>query len=247
MLLNNEIALVTGASRGIGAGIALALGEQGATVVGTATGVEGADAISATLEKNGIKGCGIQLDVNDAERVSQISGEISDRFGPVSVLVNNAGITRDNLLLRMKDGEWDDIIATNLTSVFRLSKVCMKGMVKARRGRIINIASVVGATGNPGQTNYAASKAGVIGFTKSLARELGARGITVNAIAPGFITSDMTDALSEEQKQALIGTISLGRLGTAQEIGQSAVFLASPMADYITGQTLHVNGGMHMN
>ncbi len=247
MLLDNEIALVTGASRGIGAAIAEALGRQGATVIGTATTAKGAEAISATLAKHDITGCGMQLDVTDADRVAEISGEITSQFGAVSVLVNNAGITRDNLLLRMKDDEWDDIIATNLTSIFRVSKVCMKGMVKARRGRIINIASVVGATGNPGQTNYAAAKAGIIGFTKSLARELGSRGITVNAIAPGFIASDMTDALSEQQKESLVGTISLGRLGKPEEIGQSAVFLASPMADYITGQTLHVNGGMYMN
>lgn len=247
MLLSNEIVLVTGASRGIGAAIADAMGAQGATVVGTATTQSGAEAITARLTAAGIDGVGLQLDVTDPDRLAAVSAEIKERFGAVSVLVNNAGITRDNLLLRMKDEEWDDIIATNLTSVFRLCRLCIKSMVKARKGRIINIASVVGATGNAGQANYAASKAGIIGFTKSLARELGSRGITVNTIAPGFIASDMTEALSEEQKSALIGDIALGRLGSPEEIGQSAVFLASGMADYITGQTLHVNGGMYMN
>ena len=247
MLLSNEIVLVSGASRGIGAAIADAMGAQGATVVGTATTDSGAQSISARFKEAGIEGAGVQLDVTDTERVAAVLAEINERFGAISVLVNNAGITRDNLLLRMKDDEWDDIIATNLTSVFRLSKLCIKGMVKARKGRIINVASVVGATGNAGQTNYAASKAGMIGFTKSLARELGSRGVTVNAIAPGFISSDMTDALSDEQKTALTGEISLGRLGNPEEVAHCAVFLASGMADYITGQTLHVNGGMYMH
>ncbi len=247
MTLNDQIVLVTGASRGIGKAIALQMGIEGATVIGTATSDRGADSISAYLTENNIKGTGKQLNVNDAERITDLVKEISGEFGAVTVLVNNAGITRDNLLLRMKDDEWDDIISTNLTSIFRVSKACMRGMLKNKGGRIINIASVVGSTGNPGQSNYAAAKAGIIGFGKSLAREIGARGITVNTIAPGFIESDMTDALPEEQREALAKEIALTRLGQPEEIAHAAVFLASDKASYITGHTLHVNGGMYMN
>jgi len=246
MLLSNEIVLVTGASRGIGAAIAEAMGAQGATVVGTATTAKGADTISEKFAATGVSGMGMQLDVTDADRVATVVAEIQERYGVVTVLVNNAGITRDNLLLRMKDEEWDDIVDTNLSSLFRVCRLCIKGMVRARRGRIINISSVVGVTGNAGQANYAATKAGIIGFTKSLARELGSRGITVNAIAPGFIASDMTEVLDDAQKDALVSDIALGRLGQPDEIAQSAVFLASGMSNYITGQTLHVNGGMYM-
>lgn len=246
-LLDNEIVLVTGASRGIGQAIANAMGGEGATVIGTSTTEAGAEQISKTFQSAGITGVGMPLDVTDAEGTANVVKAITEKYGAVSVLVNNAGITRDNLMLRMKDQEWDDIIATNLTAVFKLSRLCIKPMVKARRGRIINIASIVGVTGNAGQANYAAAKAGLIGFGKSLARELGSRGITVNTIAPGFIVSDMTDALPAEQKVALSRDIALGRLGIPEEIGAAAVFLASSMADYITGQTLHVNGGMYMN
>lgn len=246
-MLDNEIALVTGASRGIGKAIAGSMGAQGATVIGTATTADGAAAITARFNDEGIRGIGLQLDVTDNASMAEVVARINDEFGAVTVLVNNAGITRDNLMLRMKDQDWDDIIATNLTSVFKLSRLCMKPMLKARRGRIINIASVVGVTGNAGQANYAAAKAGIIGFGKSLARELGSRGITVNTIAPGFIVSDMTNGLPEEQKEALTREIALGRLGQPEEIGSAVVFLASPMADYITGQTLHVNGGMYMS
>lgn len=247
MTLNNQIVLVTGASRGIGKAIALQMGIEGATVIGTATSDRGADSISAYLTENNIKGAGKQLNVNDAERITDLVKEISGEFGAITVLVNNAGITRDNLLLRMKDEEWDDIISTNLTSIFRVCKACMRGMLKNKGGRIINIASVVGSTGNPGQSNYAAAKAGIIGFGKSLAREIGARGITVNTIAPGFIESDMTNALPEEQREALAKEIALTRLGQPEEIAHAAVFLASDKASYITGHTLHVNGGMYMN
>lgn len=246
MLLKDEIVLVTGASRGIGKAIADGMGSEGATVIGTATSEEGASAITQRFAASDIKGVGMQLNVTDPDRIAAVIKEITADFGAVSILVNNAGITRDNLLLRMNDDEWNDIIDTNLSSVFRLSKACLRAMIKARRGRIINIASVVGVTGNAGQSNYAAAKAGIIGFGKSLAREVGSRGITVNTIAPGFIVSDMTDALSEDQKTALSSEIALGRFGDASEIAQAAVFLGSSMADYITGQTLHVNGGMHM-
>jgi 3-oxoacyl-[acyl-carrier protein] reductase len=244
--LNDEIALVTGASRGIGQAIALALGSQGATVIGTATSQKGAEAISAYLAEQGIKGQGMMLNVTDADSVAQVLAAITEAFGAPSILVNNAGITRDNLLMRMKDEEWDDIINTNLTSVFRLSKACLRAMTKARKGRIISISSVVGASGNAGQTNYAAAKAGLVGFTKSLAREVGARGITVNAVAPGFIDTDMTRALPEAQREALLSGIPLGRLGQPEEIAAAVAFLASPGAAYITGETLHVNGGMYM-
>jgi len=245
-MLNNEIVLVTGASRGIGAAIADQLAKAGATVIGTATSDSGAQAITDRFSAAGLTGMGMQLNVTDAERCEAVVTEIQKQFGAITVLVNNAGITRDNLLMRMKDEEWDDIIQTNLTSVFRLTRLTVKGMMKARHGRIINIASVVGSTGNAGQSNYAAAKAGIVGFSKSLAREIGSRGVTVNTIAPGFIVSDMTDALSDQQKDALIQNISLGRLGTPDEVAQTALFLASDMAGYMTGQTLHVNGGMYM-
>ena len=244
--LTGEIALVTGASRGIGQSIALALGKLGATVVGTATSDKGAEAISAYLAEQGISGQGMKLNVTDADSVAQILAAVTEAFGAPSILVNNAGITRDNLLMRMKDEEWDDIISTNLTSVYRLSKACLRAMTKARKGRIISISSVVGAAGNAGQTNYAAAKAGLVGFTKSLAREVGARGITVNAVAPGFIDTDMTRALPDAQKEALLGGIPLNRLGQPEEIAAAVAFLASPGAAYITGETLHVNGGMYM-
>ena len=246
-MLENEVALVTGASRGIGAAIADELAARGATVVGTATSEKGAEAISKRFKDAGVKGCGKVLDVSDKEQILSVVADITKEFSAISVLVNNAGITRDNLLMRMKDDEWDDIISTNLSSIFHASKACMRGMMKARRGKIINIASVVGVTGNAGQANYAAAKAGIIGFGKSLAREVGSRNITVNTVAPGFIVSDMTDALPEEQREALQGEIALGRLGEPKEIAYTVAFLASEQADYITGQTLHVNGGMYMN
>ncbi|WJW74248.1 3-oxoacyl-ACP reductase FabG [Thiohalobacter sp. IOR34] len=246
MSLQDEIALVTGASRGIGRAIALELGHRGATVVGTATSEAGATAIDEAFATAGVKGAGRVLDVTDPASVDALLKSMGDDFGAPSILVNNAGITRDNLLMRMKPEEWDAVIDTNLSSVFRLSKACLRAMMKARHGRIINIASVVGATGNAGQANYAAAKAGMIGFAKSLAREVGSRGITVNTVAPGFIDTDMTRALSEEQRQALLGEIPLGRLGDAADIAQAVAFLASPQAAYITGETLHVNGGMYM-
>jgi len=246
MSLENEIALVTGASRGIGQAIALRLGKDGAIVIGTATSPAGADAISKTLQENGIKGMGLVLNVTDQSSVDTAMETINGEFGAPLILVNNAGITRDNLLMRMKDEEWDDIIQTNLTSVFRLSKACLRAMTKARKGRIISISSVVGAAGNAGQTNYSAAKAGLLGFTKSLAREVGARGITVNAVAPGFIDTDMTKALPDAQREALQKDIPLNRLGQPEEIAAAVAFLASPDAGYITGETLHVNGGMYM-
>jgi 3-oxoacyl-[acyl-carrier protein] reductase len=246
MSLSQEIALVTGASRGIGQAIALALGTKGATVIGTATTEQGAAAIQNTFGEQGIKGMGLALDVTEASSIESGLKAIQDAFGAPTILVNNAGITRDNLLMRMKDDEWNAVIDTNLGSVYRLSKACIRGMMKAKRGRIINIGSVVGATGNPGQANYCAAKAGMIGFTKSLARELGSRGITVNAVAPGFIDTDMTRALPAEQREALIKQVPAGRLGTPEDIAAAVVFLASASASYITGDTLHVNGGMHM-
>lgn len=246
MDLNGEIALVTGATRGIGQAIARALGRHGAIVVGTATSESGAEAIGRDLEAQGIEGRGLRLDVTDATACEAVVKVVSEEFGPPGILVNNAGITRDNLLMRMKDEEWTSIIDTNLSSVYRLSKAVLRGMMKARRGRIVNIGSVVGSTGNPGQTNYAAAKAGLIGFTKSLAREVGSRGITVNAVAPGFIDTDMTRALSEEQRNALIQNIPLSRLGDVADIANTVVFLVSREASYITGETLHVNGGMYM-
>lgn len=244
--LEGEVALVTGASRGIGQAIALALGNMGATIVGTATSETGADAITAYFAAQGIKGQGMALNVTDADSVNQVVSAVTEAFGAPSILVNNAGITRDNLLMRMKEDEWQDIIDTNLTSVYRLSKACLRAMTKARKGRIISISSVVGASGNAGQTNYAAAKAGLIGFTKSLAREVGARGITVNAVAPGFIDTDMTRALPDTQREALLTSIPLNRLGQPEEIAAAVAFLASPGAAYISGETLHVNGGMYM-
>lgn len=244
--LEGQTALVTGASRGIGAAISDTLGRGGAHVVGTATTEAGAEAISARFAAAGIQGVGKCLNVTDAEACEQCISDISSEIAPVSILVNNAGITRDNLFLRMKENEWDDVISTNLTAVFRLCKLVVRPMVKARSGRIINISSVVGITGNAGQVNYAAAKAGLSGMTRSLARELGSRSITVNAIAPGFIESDMTDALPDEQKERLKSEISLGRLGTPDDIAQTCLFIASPAAAYITGQTISVNGGMVM-
>jgi 3-oxoacyl-[acyl-carrier protein] reductase len=246
-MLQGQIALVTGASRGIGQAVALELGKQGATVVGTATSQAGADNISGYLSQAGIKGAGLALNVKDAAQIEQVLQAIRAQFGEISVLVNNAGITRDNLLMRMKEEEWDDIMDTNLKSVFRLSQAVLRAMMKARYGRIISIASVVGTMGNAGQTNYAAAKAAIIGFSKSLAREVGSRNITVNCVAPGFIDTDMTRALSEEQRNDLLGHIPLGRLGTVQDISASVAFLASPQAGYVTGTTMHVNGGMYMS
>ncbi len=246
MTLENQIALVTGASRGIGQAVALELGQQGAIVIGTATSESGAEAISNYLNEDNIKGAGLVLNVTSQESIEALMDQIGKDFGAPSILVNNAGITRDNLLMRMKDDEWDAIMETNLKSVYRMSKACMRGMMKARQGRIINIASVVGETGNAGQTNYAAAKAGVFGFTKSMAREVASRGITVNAVAPGFIDTDMTKGLPEEQKEALLKQIPLNRLGKPKEIAAAVSFLASPGAAYITGFTLDVNGGMYM-
>lgn len=245
-ILDNQVVLVTGASRGIGAAISDVMGSNGATVVGTATSDKGADAISERFKAAGIKGIGMKLNVTDAEETAAVVAKISEDYGNISILVNNAGITRDNLFMRMKDEEWDDVISTNLSSVYRLCRLVIKPMVKARGGRIINISSVVGITGNAGQVNYAAAKAGVLGLTKSMARELGSRSITINAVAPGFIESDMTDALPDEQKDKLKGEIALGRLGTPDDIAQTCLFLASPGAAYITGQTISVNGGMVM-
>ena len=245
-MLNNEIALVTGASRGIGRAIALELGKRGALVIGTATSDKGADAISAGFAEADIKGRGRVLNVADQASIDALMAAVTTEFGTPGILVNNAGITRDNLLMRMKEDEWQSIIDTNLSSVFRMSKAVLRGMMKAKKGRIINIGSVVGSTGNFGQTNYSAAKAGLIGFTKSMAREVGSRGITVNAVAPGFIDTDMTRELSEEQRNALLGNIPLGRLGDARDIAQAVAFLASNEAGYITGETLHVNGGMYM-
>ncbi|MGC0152168.1 3-oxoacyl-ACP reductase FabG [Chromobacterium vaccinii] len=244
MSLQGKVALVTGASRGIGAAIADALAAEGAVVIGTATSESGAAAIHQRLSAAG--GAGRVLDVTGQGAVEALIELVVQEFGAVAILVNNAGITRDGLLMRMKDDDWDAIMDTNLKSVFKTSKAVMRGMMKARSGRIINIASVVGAMGNAGQANYAAAKAGIIGFTKSMAREVGSRNITVNCVAPGFIDTDMTRALPEAQREALVGQISLGRLGDASDIADAVVFLASDRAAYITGQTLHVNGGMLM-
>jgi len=241
-----HVALVTGASRGIGQAILHALARAGMKVVGTATTDAGAESISAALTAAGLAGRGAKLDVRDGAAVDALLAEIEAKEGALAVLVNNAGITRDNLLMRMKDEEWDDILATNLTPVFRLSKSVIRPMMKARYGRIINITSVVGHAGNAGQTNYSAAKAAVAGFSKSLAREVGSRGITVNCVAPGFIDTDMTRALSESQREALLGNIPAGRLGSAEDVAAAVAFLASPAAAYITGETLHVNGGMLM-
>lgn len=245
-MLAGQIALITGASRGIGAAIALELGKQGAIVIGTATSDKGASAISETLAAAGIKGEGMALDVNDAAQVEATLKAIGEKYGDVSVLVNNAGITRDTLLMRMKDEDWDAVISTNLTSVFRMSQAVLRPMMKARAGRIISISSVVGHMGNAGQTNYAAAKAGMTGFTKSLAAEVGSRGITVNCVAPGFIETDMTAELSEDITNKMLARIPVGRLGSVKEIAATVAFLASPNAAYITGETIHVNGGMLM-
>lgn len=244
--LESEIVLVTGASRGIGRAIAAELGNRRATVLGTATSDAGADAISAWMQQEGIKGQGYKLNVTENEEIQAVIKQMMDEHGAISVLVNNAGITRDNLLMRMKDEEWDDIINTNLSSVFRLSKICLRQMMKKRHGRIISIGSVVGVSGNPGQANYAAAKAGLIGFSKSLAREVGSRGVTVNVVAPGFIETDMTDELPEAQRESLLNQIPLSRLGRPEEIAKAVAFLASADASYVTGETLHVNGGMYM-
>ena len=246
-MLAGQGALVTGASRGIGQAVALELGRQGAVVVGTATSQSGADNISKYLNEAGVKGAGMLLNVNEAGQVEQVLQAVREQFGEVAILVNNAGITRDNLLMRMKEEEWDAIMDTNLKSVFRLSQAVLRAMMKARYGRIISIASVVGTMGNAGQTNYAAAKAGIIGFSKSLAREVGSRNITVNCVAPGFIDTDMTRALSEEQRNGLLVHIPLGRLGTVEDIAAAVAFLASPQAGYVTGTTMHVNGGMYMS
>jgi 3-oxoacyl-[acyl-carrier protein] reductase len=244
--LAGQIALVTGATRGIGRAIALALAQDGATVIGTATTDEGAAKIGESLRDAGNAGTGIRLDVSDGNAVDAEIGAIEGKFGPVTILVNNAGITRDNLLLRMKEEEWDAVMSTNLKPAYRLAKAVLRGMMKARSGRIIQIGSVVGSSGNPGQVNYAAGKAALIGFTKSLAQEVGSRNITVNCVAPGFIDTDMTRALAESQRTALLAKIPLGRLGSPEDIAHAVRFLASPAAAYITGATLHVNGGMYM-
>ncbi len=244
-ILNGQIALVTGASRGIGAAIAQELGKQGAVVIGTATTKGGAESIHAALQQAGIQGAGMALDVNDATQIEAVLKQISEQFGDVSILVNNAGITRDTLLMRMSDEDWDAVISTNLTSVFRMSQAVLRPMMKARTGRIISISSVVGHMGNAGQTNYAAAKAGMAGFTKSLAAEVGSRNITVNCVAPGFIETDMTAELPEAIKTKMLERVPLGRLGNVQEIAATVAFLASPSAAYITGETIHVNGGMY--
>lgn len=245
-MLTGQVALITGASRGIGAAIALALGEQGAIVIGTATTLSGASSISDAFLVANFKGEGMALNVNDAAQVESTLKSISAKYGDVSILVNNAGITRDTLLMRMKDEDWDSVISTNLTSVFRMSQAVLRPMMKARAGRIISISSVVGHMGNAGQTNYAAAKAGMTGFTKSLAAEVGSRGITVNCVAPGFIDTDMTAELSEEITNKMLARIPAGRLGNVKEIASTVAFLASPGAAYITGETIHVNGGMLM-
>ncbi|MBN9133731.1 MAG: 3-oxoacyl-ACP reductase FabG [Nitrosospira multiformis] len=243
----NQIALVTGASRGIGQAIALELGRQGITVIGTATTEEGARNIDHFLKEAGFKGTGMALNVNNPAQVESVIKTVQEEFGEISILVNNAGITRDNLLLRMKDEEWDEIMETDLKSVFRLSRAVLRSMVRVRYGRIINISSIVGATGNIGQANYAAAKAGIFGFSKSLAREVASRNITVNCIAPGFIATDMTQSLTEKQQQVLFQQIPVGRLGGPEDVATAVAFIASPAAAYITGATLHVNGGMYMD
>ncbi len=244
-MLDGKLVLVTGATRGIGKSIALTLGSAGATVIGTATSKLGAENISKMLVDNEISGKGMKLDVTDNEQVSNLVKDIGEDFGSVDILVNNAGITRDNILLRMKEDEWEDIINTNLSSIYKMSKSVLRGMIKKRSGRIISITSVVGAMGNAGQSNYGAAKAGIIGFTKSLAREVGVRSITVNAVAPGFIETDMTESLPDDQKEVLAGQIPMGRLGTTDEVAQAVLFLAGESGSYITGQTIHVNGGMY--
>ena len=245
-MLKNDVALVTGASRGIGHAIALALAGAGARVIGTSTTAEGASQLTAALASHGYNGRGAVLDAGNAASIDTLMADLDAADEMPTILINNAAITRDVLLLRMKPDDWDQVIATNLTSVFRLSKACLRRMMKERRGRIINLTSIVGLTGNPGQANYAAAKAGLLGFTKSLAREVASRGITVNAVAPGFIDTDMTRALTEEQRAALLAQIPVGRLGSAADIAAAVLFLSSAPASYITGETLHVNGGMYM-
>lgn len=244
-MLAEKLVLVTGSSRGIGQAIALTLGEAGAIVVGTATTEKGAEAITKQFAKNKITGQGMILNVTDDNSIAELMKNINEKYGTVDILINNAGITRDNILIRMKQEEWDKIIDTNLASVFKMSKAVLRGMVKKKAGRIVSITSVVGAMGNSGQTNYAAAKAGIMGFTKSLAREVGSRGITVNTVAPGFIQTDMTDTLPDEQKKALSSQIPMGRLGSVDEISQTVLFLVGDGGSYITAQTLHVNGGMY--
>jgi len=246
-MLNGQVAIVTGASRGIGEGILGALAGANATVVGTSTSEKGAEGITRALQEKGAKGAGRVLDVRDAAACAAFVEQVQKDFGVPAILVNNAGITRDNLLARMKDEEWDDILATNLKSVFVLSRAVLRGMMKARAGRIVNITSVVGHAGNPGQANYAAAKAGIVGFAKSLAREVGSRNITVNCVAPGFIETDMTRSLAEDQVKKLVENVPLGRLGRVDDVAQAVLFLCSPAAGYITGSTLHVNGGMYMD
>ena len=246
MSLENQITLVTGASRGIGAAIAQTLGQQGAVVVGTATSESGADRITAALKEAGVKGKGIALDVNNAEQIDAVLKEIATEYGTVGILVNNAGITKDTLMMRMSEDDWDTVISTNLSSIYRMSKAVLRPMMKARKGRIISISSVVGHMGNAGQANYAAAKAGMTGFSKSLASEVGSRGITVNCVAPGFIETDMTAKLPEDIKMQMLARVPLGRLGNVNEIAATVAFLASPNAAYISGETIHVNGGMYM-
>ncbi len=246
MSFENKIVLITGASRGIGAAISSVFGEEGAIIIGTATSQSGADKISERLAASGFQGQGMVLNVTDADSVDQLLSDIKSQYGMPSILVNNAGITKDNLLMRMNEDEWFDVVNTNLSAVYRLSKACLRGMMKARWGRIINISSVVGAMGNAGQSNYAATKAGVAGFARALAKEVGSRGITVNTVSPGFIATDMTDVLPEEQKTAMLSAIPVGRLGQPEEIANTVKFLASDGAAYITGENLHVNGGMYM-
>jgi len=246
-LLKDKVALVTGASRGIGQGIALALLQEGATVVGTATTPAGAERISQTFAEQAKQGCGMVMNVTELSSIEELISAIKTRYGAVNILVNNAAITKDNLFLRMKEEEWLQVLETNLTSIYRLTKACMRDMLKARWGRIINIGSVVGSIGNPGQANYCATKAGLLGFSKAVALEVGSRDITVNTVAPGFVSTDMTNALTEEQRAAIFERIPMQRLGTVEDIAAAVVFLASPAAGYITGQTLHVNGGMYMN
>jgi 3-oxoacyl-[acyl-carrier protein] reductase len=245
-MLENQVALITGASRGIGNAVALALGSAGARIIGTSTSLDGAKRIGEQLASHGYNGRGAALDAADPASIDALMAQLEEAAELPTILVNNAAITRDTLLLRMKPEDWDAVIATNLTSVYRLCRACVRHMMKERRGRIVNLTSVVGLTGNPGQANYAAAKAGLLGFTKSLARELGSRGITVNAVAPGFIDTDMTRALSEEQRAALLRQIPAGRLGTPAEVAAAVLFLVSPQAAYITGETMHVNGGMYM-
>ena len=245
-MLKNKVTLVTGASRGIGKAIATELGTSGARVVGTATSEKGANSITEYMQQAGIDGKGMVLDVRDSDSIDQCIAQINDEFGPIDILVNNAGITRDTLLMRMKLDQWEEVYETNLRSVFLLSKACLRAMMKSRAGRIINISSVVGTTGNPGQANYASTKAGMVGFTKSLAREVANRGVTVNCVAPGFIRTDMTDELTDDQKEQIMQNIPAGKLGESIDIAKAVKFLASEDSAYITGQTLHVNGGMHM-